>query len=283
MVNTGASDRSELAARLRELRERADISTTRLGSTLGWSQSKVSKIENGRTKPAVADVHAWLDAVDAPADLRAELVDMAESIQVASVIWNRTLPGGRAGHQRSIAKLREGATRVRLFQNTVVPGLLQTADYARRVLTLGDVFGLGDTARAAATRIDRQTILYEDHRRFEFIITEAALRFRLGPPTVLAAQYDKLLSTSTLPSVSLAIIPADRLASTVYAHPFTIYDLPDGGTVVTIETYTRELTLTDPEEARFYQRVYDALHTDAVHGDELRALLGSLRDQMLGD
>ncbi|MBT8225036.1 MAG: helix-turn-helix domain-containing protein [Dactylosporangium sp.] len=282
MVSTGGSDRSELAARLRELRERAEISTTRLGSMLGWSQSKVSKIENGRTRPAVADVQAWLDAVDAPADLRAELLDMAESIQVASVIWNRTLPGGRAGHQRSIGKLRDESTRIRLFQNTVVPGLLQTAEYTRRVLTLGDVFGLGDTARAAATRIDRQTTLYEDAKRFEFIVTEAALRFRLGPPAVLAAQYDKLLSTATLPSVTLTIIPTDRMASTVHAHPFTIYDLPDGSAVVTIETYTRELTLTDPEEARLYQRVYDTLRADALHDKEVRGFLTSLRDRELG-
>src|SRR5205809_5420528 len=95
----------QLTGRLRELREAAGLSTTRLGAVLGWSQSKVSKIENGRTKPAAADVEAWLTAVSAPADERDRLVEIAESIQVASIIFDRTLPGGgRAGYQRVVGR-----------------------------------------------------------------------------------------------------------------------------------------------------------------------------------
>jgi transcriptional regulator with XRE-family HTH domain len=278
-----APDRRELATRLRDLRKAAGLSTTQLAAHLGWSQSKVSKIENGRTKPAVADVKAWLAAVDAPTAQRPELLDMAESIQVASIIWDRTLGGGRAAHQREIGRLRDQATEVHIFQNAVVPGLLQTAAYARSILTLADIFQLGDTARAVAARIDRQAVLYEEGRRFEFVITEAALRFRPGDPNMLVAQYDKILSVCTLPTVDLAVLPTGAPSSAVHAHAFVIYKLPDDTNIVTIETFTRELTLTDQEEVGQYEQVYRSLRADAIREANARRFLSSLRDEAAGE
>ncbi|WP_249715187.1 helix-turn-helix domain-containing protein [Rhizomonospora bruguierae] len=273
-------DRATLATRLRELREDAGLSTTRLAAELGWSQSKVSTIENRRTKPSVDDVRAWATATDASAEITAEL-NVAESIQVASIIWDRTLTGGRAAHQRSISRTLAEATRVQVFQHAAVPGLLQTADYARSILALADVFRVGGTARAAAARVERQAALYEKGRQFDFLISEAALRFRPVPHDALAAQYDKILSVATLPGVSLSILPTGIRPSAVHAHPFVIYTLPDGSQITTIETYTRELTLTDPEEIRIYSQVYDSLLADSVTGEQARHLLGAVRTEVL--
>src|SRR2546430_1414219 len=280
MTDKHHPERLELSGRLRELREAAGLSTTRLAAELGWSQSKVSKIENGRTKPAVSDVEAWLTAVSAPADERGRLLDMAECIQVASVIWDRSLIGGRAGHQRAIGRLLDKAAEVRYFHTSVVSGMMQTAEYARRVLGLGDPFHLGDTARAAAARIERQALLYEAGRRFEFLLTEGALRFRPGTRDVLLAQYDRILSVLTLPTVVLGIVPIAANASVYRSHGFIIYDVPDEGSFVTIETYTRELTLTDPQEVAVYQRVYESLPSHALPGEDARQFLLKLRDEV---
>jgi transcriptional regulator with XRE-family HTH domain len=280
-VSQAVDDRATLATRLRELREDAGLSTTRLAAQLGWSQSKVSKIENRRTKPSVDDVRAWAAATGATAEVTAELTNIAESIQVASIIWDRTLTGGRAAHQRSIGRTLAEATRMQVFQHAAVPGLLQTAEYARSVLALADVFGVGDTARAAAARVERQTALYEKGRQFDFLISEAALRFRPVPHDALAAQYDKILSVATLPGVSMSILPTGIRPSTVHAHPFVIYTLPDSSQLATIETYTRELTLTDPEEIRVYSRVYDALLADSATGEQARHLLMTMRTEAL--
>lgn len=280
-MTPAVDDRSVLVARLRELREEAGLSTTRLAAALGWSQSKVSKIENRRTKPSVADVQAWAVATHAPSDVTAELVDAAESIQVASIIWDRTLSGGRAEHQRTIGRLLHDAEQVQVFQHAVVPGLLQTAEYARNVLTLSDVFGVGDTSRATAARIERQVVLYEQDRTFDFLISETALRFRAAPPGALAAQYEKILSVATLPAVSIAILPVDLRPSMVHAHPFVLYTLPDNTRLVTIETYTREMTLTDPEEVDVYSRVYRSLLADALTGESARRFLTELRSEAL--
>lgn len=276
-MTPAADDRAALASRLRELREDAGLSTTRLATELGWSQSKVSKIENRRTKPSVADVQAWVTATAAPTDLAAELINVAESIQVASIIWDRTLSGGRAAHQRNIARLLADAAQMQVFQHAAVPGLLQTAEYARSVLGLADVLGVRDTARAAAARIERQAALYEKGRQFDFLISEAALRFRPVSYDALAAQYDKILSVTTLPGVNVAIMPIGAPPSTAHAHSFVIYTLPDDSCFVTIETYTRELTLTDPEEAAVYSRVYESLLADSVSGERAREMLNRLR------
>jgi transcriptional regulator with XRE-family HTH domain len=280
-VSPAADDRAVLASRLRELREDVGLSTTRLAAELGWSQSKVSKIENRRTKPSVGDVEAWVTATGASDKVAAELINVAESIQVASIIWDRTLSGGRAAHQRSIARLLADATRMQVFQHAAVPGLLQTAEYARSVLTLADVFGVGDTARAAAARIERQAALYEKGRQFDFLISEAALRFRPVSYDALAAQYDKILSVSTLPGVSVAVMPTGARPSTVQAHSFVIYTMPDDSRFVTIETYTRELTLTDPEEIVVYSRVYESLLEDSTAGEQARELLSRLRTEAM--
>lgn len=280
-MSPAADDRAALASRLRELREEAGLSTTRLAAELGWSQSKVSKIENRRTKPSVADVQAWATATGASNDVAAELMNVAESIQVASIIWDKTLSGGRAAHQRNIARLLADATRMQVFQHAVVPGLLQTAEYARSVLALADVLGVGDTARAAAARIERQATLYEKGRRFDLLISEAALRFRPVPHDALAAQYDKVLSVSTLPWVNVAVLPTGAPSSMVQAHSFVIYTMPDDSQFVTIETYTRELTLTDPEEINVYVRVYEALLADSITDEPARELLSDLRTEAM--
>lgn len=280
-MTPAADDRATFASRLRDLREKAGLSTTRLAAKLGWSQSKVSKIENRRTKPSISDVQAWVTATGAPGDVAAELMNVAESIQVASIIWDRTLRGGRAEHQRTIGRLLADATRMQVFQHAAVPGLLQTGEYARSVLALADVFGVGDTAHAAAARIERQAALYEKDRQFDFLISEAALRFRPVPSDALAAQYDKILSVFTLPGVSIAILPTGARPSTVHAHPFVIYTLPDHSRFVTIETYTRELTLTDPEEIDVYSHVYDSLFADSVTGEQARGILSALRTEAM--
>ncbi|WP_431945527.1 helix-turn-helix domain-containing protein [Micromonospora marina] len=280
-MSTPADDRTALASRLRELREETGLSTTRLALALGWSQSKVSKIENRRTKPSVADVRAWCAVTRAPSNVTAELTTAAESIQVASVIWDKTLSGGRAEYQRNIGRLLQEAVRVQVFQLAAVPGLLQTAEYALNVFTLADVFKVGDASRAAVARIERQAALYAEGRRFDFLISEAALRLQITSPRALAAQYEKIISVSTLPDVNIAILPFGVRPSAVHAHPFVIYSLPDDSMFATIETYSRELMLTDPEEINVYSRVFELLVTNSLSGEHARSFLTELRSEAM--
>src|SRR3712207_4335056 len=81
--------RRRLAGRLRELRRAARLSQGELGERCGWGQSKTTKIETGKTVPQLGDVEAWAAAVDAPADVRDELADLAELALSATSSWQR--------------------------------------------------------------------------------------------------------------------------------------------------------------------------------------------------
>jgi hypothetical protein len=86
--------------------------------------------------------------------------------------------------QREIGELEKEATSICVFQPTMVPGLLQIADYARRVMGHGNLSDQADIDAAVQKRLERQTILYDQTKRF-VLLTEIALRWRPGPPTAL--------------------------------------------------------------------------------------------------
>src|SRR5437764_12356763 len=96
-------DRRRLSAFLKDLRARARLSGEQLGATLGWSQSKVSKIENGRTKPSSADIEAWAEATGATAAQRAELLELAETVADEVRSWSTAHAAGIAQRQREVA------------------------------------------------------------------------------------------------------------------------------------------------------------------------------------
>src|SRR5690606_5454980 len=125
--------------------------------------------------------------------------------------WQRVLRPGLRRHQREILELDAKTRLFRVFESTVVPGLLQTPDYAKSQLAQGVVLhgAANDVNQAVQARMKRQELLYREDKRFHFIITEAALRIRLVPRHVMLAQLDRLVSLSTLPNVRFGIIGFD--------------------------------------------------------------------------
>jgi hypothetical protein len=129
----------------------------------------------------------------------------------------------------------------------MVPGLLQVADYARRVMEQGNPSSQADLAAAVSKRMERQTILYDQSKHFEFLITEGALRWRPGPPELMKAQLDRLVSMASLPNVELGVLSLDQEAVDAYLHPFVIFELNEE-TSVTVETYSTQLQVNEPQE-----------------------------------
>lgn len=267
----GSPEHRRLMAALRDLRSQADLSGEKLGQRVGWSQAKVSKIENGRTKPSIDDVAVWANATGAAPDRRTEVLELAGTVANQARSWSTAHEAGLAERQREIADVETRTTHLRNFQPAVIPGLLQTADYARRVLTLADVSGQGDAPTAVAKRVDRQTVLYRPDKQFEFVLTEGALRWRPGPAELMHAQRDRLLSLLTLPNVTISVVPFDREATALYLNGFTIFGTP-GDPAVLIETFSHEFWLTDPDQLATYEQIFANLVDAAVtgqHGHEL--------------
>jgi transcriptional regulator with XRE-family HTH domain len=264
-----------LAAALQQLRARSGLSAAELGRTLGWTQTRVSRTELGRRSISLADAVAWVDATSAPPDLRAEVTELAESAARAVRSWWSVHAEGLAGRQHEIAALESSATIVRNTQH-IVPGLLQTADYARHAMGLANVSGQGDLTAAVGARMRRQEILYDPARRFEYVLPESALRWRLADNDAgMRAQADRLLSVDSLPNVSIAILPF-TVPPPAWPTAFVIYEIP-GQPLVVVETLTDEFVLGGDREVTAYRDAFARVQAAAVTGDEAHDLI---RDAM---
>ena len=174
--------------------------------------------------------------------------------------------------------MESAASRIRQYQCEVVPGLLQTAEYARarfaeglRLLKVPN-----DIDGAVQGRIQRQEILYQLDKRFHFLLTEAALRLRLCPPDVMLGQLDRLISFSALPNVRLGVIGFETRYATAPWHGFWIYDEDR----VLVETYSAALNLAQPPEVDLYAAVFDELASIASYGRAARAIIMTVIDDI---
>lgn len=179
--------------------------------------------------------------------------------------------GGAAGREAAEAARVRAARWMAVFSPAMIPPLLQTAEYARLVIG-PDTGDTGDTGDAVAARVDAQAVLFEEGRRFAFVLTEGAVRARPGSPSLMPAQLDRLAQVSALPHVRLGVVPWKAEAAAFPLHGFTIYD----GTVSVVETLTGDLTLTRASEIAAHEEAFEAFASTAVYGDELRDLLADI-------
>lgn len=263
--------RQHLARELLRLRTQTGLSGHQFGIRINASQSKVSKSERGLTLPAPETVRAW--AVEAGAD-----DDAVEQLVALAVECSRDLKSWAAEQgtfttrNRAIGDVERSVTRLHNFQPSAVSGLLQTADYARRVITLLDPDGSRDVASAVAARMDRQTVLYDQDKEFVFLLAEGALRWRPGPPTLMLAQLDRLISLATLPNVTVGVLPFDQSADNLFLNGFTIFEHPDDPFVL-VETYTNEEHIRDQASVDAYRQVFTRLRESAEVGAAAVAVL----------
>lgn len=270
----------QLMSELKRVREDANLSGQRLGELLNWSQSKVSKIENGRTRPSMNDIEAWAGACSLSEEDTANLLDIAEGVVSESRPWTAR-HGSLASRNSAIGQTEQEMTGLRNFQPAVFPGLLQTADYARRVITFLDVAGQRDVAAAVAVRMERQAVLYDTSKQFEFILTEAAIRWRPGPRSLMLAQLDRLKSVATMPNVTIGIIPLNEEATALCLGGFTIFESPDQPYVL-IECLATEHKLHDENEIAKYAVILDGLRGTAAMGADALTLIDEIRNEISG-
>ncbi|MFI0408254.1 helix-turn-helix domain-containing protein [Actinomadura sp. 3N508] len=274
------SVRHQLAEKLRALRELSGQSGRELAGRIGISQSQISRIESGKTPPTMPQVKQWATAVKATAETKAWLIAMTEAAYTEVDAW-LTVLGDRPHLQDEIGELEARTRRTRCFQHSVVPGLLQTAQYARLVFGLyREVpYAKEDLAAAVAGRLDRQLALFDTERRFEFLITEAALRWRPGSVADQLAQLDRLTSLATLENVSIGLIPQSTRALTYLSHSFVIYAADDAleqESIVITEAIHARVTAHKPEDIALYEDRWSLLRQMAVFDDAKQDLLSEI-------
>ena len=269
--------RNALGQRLRELRVSAGLTGKQLAESLAWPPSKVSKLENGKQTPTDEDVQGWTQATGRETEAEALLASL-HTLEVQHAEWQRQFKGGLRTHQNEIAELDARTRLFRVFEPTVIPGLLQTAEYARARFAQGiTMFKVpNDINEAVRARAQRQEILYRTDKRFHFVLTEAALRFRLCEPDVTLGQLDRLVSLSALPNVKLGIIGFETAYVVAPWHGFWLLD----NERVMVETYSAELNLAQPQEVELYGSVFDQLAAVASYGRAARTIITRVIDDL---
>ncbi|GIJ54154.1 helix-turn-helix domain-containing protein [Virgisporangium aurantiacum] len=261
--------RAALGVRLRDIRRDAGLSGVRLAAANSWLSSKVSKIEHGKQTPTEQDLEAWCRSCGAMAEFP-DLVAAVRSIETQFAEWRRILRAGTKLRQAS-ASAHERARLFRIYEPAVIPGLLQTRDYAQAVLAVTiDFFQIPDDAdEGAEARLARQAILTHRDRRFHILVGEQALRTNVGGRDVMCNQLERLSAAIKLPQVRLGVVPLDAAYRVPLHNGFWILD----DKLVQFDTYTAELSLTRPDEIATYARAFERLTALAVYGPEARAVI----------
>lgn len=211
-------------------------------------------------------------------DVRADLLDLAERALTSVTDWRTALRGGRRARQEAIADIEAASSAIRIYQPLVVPGLLQTAEYIRRVFALGRQVTDDDLPAAVRARVQRQEVLYDDTKHLSFVIGEPALRWRIGPLPVLVRQLDRIVSLIDLPHLEIGVIPWSAEATLLHYSGFVIFGEPgvDEQLLVSAETLTEVLRLRDADKVDAYLAKYAELRAAAVFGADARALITSI-------
>lgn len=237
----------------------------------GWHESKVSRIEHGKTSPSADDLRAWAEKCRAP-DQTADLIASLEAIEGMFIEWRRMERTGLRRAQESVLPLWERTRRFRTYSPWLIPGAVQTASYTRAVLrAFVERRGLpNDVDDAVKVRTDRLRLLREGGRRFAVLVEESVLRNVISDADVMAGQLGHLLTVGELPSVSLGIVPMGIVRDPMWpVEDFWIFD----DRQVNVELVSGFLTITQPSDVAMYADAFARLADLAVYGAAARRLV----------
>ncbi|MEW2552781.1 helix-turn-helix transcriptional regulator [Streptomyces zhihengii] len=271
MSEQARQSRAALGARLRGFRKDAGFSSGRaFAAVTGWQESKVSRIENGKQNASEDDIRVWCRTTGHATDI-GDLVAMVRHIDEMWMEWRRMLQAGTEGRQKKSLPLYRKTRVFRIWEPSTVWGTLQTAGYAENVFRQVSNFHEtpADTEAAVAKRLERQKYLYEGDRIFNVLLGEQALYSNHGGPGVMRAQLDRLLAVLALPRLSLGIVPRSAPLGLWIGHGFSMFD----DTLVMVETYSAEMSVTQPREIELYRRAFELHRQSAVYGQAARDLI----------
>jgi transcriptional regulator with XRE-family HTH domain len=267
-------DRQSLAEALSDLRRAAGLSGERLARRCHMSQSKVSRIETGRLLPSVVDVDRILRALEVDQATLSELLALAHVANTEYQDIRASVRRGLHHRQRELAALEAEAKDMRHFLPTLVTGLLQTPEYMRAAMDTPVELAAGDTSAAIELKLERQAILHDESKHFEFLLTESAVRWQLCEPRNMALQLDRLVSLSQLPNVRIGVLPLSVQVGAGAFHTFVGYDKH----LVTIELFTGLLVLRDPKDTEHYRTLFNFFSGHALWADSARTFLGDVAE-----
>jgi transcriptional regulator with XRE-family HTH domain len=192
-LSSAQAARADIARRLDGIRRDAGISGLELAERCGWHKSKSSRIARGKTPPSDADIRAWCAACGVE-DQAADLIAASRTAESMYVHWRQIHKDGmRHVHEKTVP-LHQRTRHFRVYASNLVPGILQTADYATGLLrSITDFQGTpDDVERAVNARLARSCVVFEGDHRFALLLEETVLYYRVCDEPAMAAQLGSL-------------------------------------------------------------------------------------------
>jgi transcriptional regulator with XRE-family HTH domain len=241
---------------LRSLRASTGLTTEQVAERIGVSRSKISRLENGRRGASKDDITRLCDLYQVDEEGRSRLAELAtEGKQRTS--WPLSQ------QYFDYFGLEAEAESISDYGLAIVPGLLQTSDYARAIVSVGGL-ALAPTIieERVQARIARQRLLFSrEGPRFEAVLDESVLHRVVGDPAVMVAQLRQLLEMSQLPNVTIRVVPYEAGVVPAGVNKFIIlrFALPDIADIVFIEELTGHRYLEEPSEIETYSATFRTL------------------------
>ena len=257
--------RRRLATALRQLREERNLNCTEAGKAVGWSESKVSRIETGRVKIAQPDLERLLDLYEVTGETRTGLLTLAR--QATHRGWWRSYSDALPAWFENYVGLENGAKSLFTYQNQLVHGLMQTEEYATAIFAAHQPpLSVDEVERRLAARATRQALLTAASPLYVWaVLDEAVLRLPVGGPATMRAQLHRLREIAALSNVTLQVMPFDEGAHASMGTSFELLQFPEPGdtAIIYIEDHTSSQYLETPGDIERYTLIFDHLRASA--------------------
>ncbi|WP_328917263.1 MULTISPECIES: helix-turn-helix domain-containing protein [unclassified Streptomyces] len=281
-ANGSTVPRRQLGRHLRELRNRARLTVRAASTALEWSDQKIWRIETGQTSMRSLDVEAMCRAYGADAEMTQALMGLAKETKGRG--WWHAYGDVIPENFDLYIGLEEAAARMSQYTTELVPGLLQTKDYAHTLIR-EDNPNVGDEEieRRVHVRLARQALLTRVTAppALEVALNEAVLRRPIGGRAAMSAQLEYLAEMSRLPNVSIRVVPFGvGMHAGIMSGPFTMLRFPVNGDgqpseppTVFVDGFTGDLYLDKSNEVERYDAAFQSIWGSALNDEETRDLL----------
>ncbi|MGH3872955.1 MAG: helix-turn-helix domain-containing protein [Pseudonocardiaceae bacterium] len=265
----------ELGDGLRQAMEAAGLTGKQAARMLDWSPSFLSMLLTGKRQTSEVDIAAFLGVCR---------VNGAERDRLLALCREQDTPGWLQQHGCALPKQlvtlidhENKALTISVFEATVVPGLLQTGEYARAVISRIVNVPPGEVEDRVAARLARQSLFSRHHPpRLTFYLHESVLRLPVGGAAVLAEQLRHLHRMSARGYLSLRVLPVALGAHAAMTGAFRLMEFAEFKPVAYLESETSSLFLEKPEEIGAYRRILAALADTALSEGQSRELIAAL-------
>lgn len=272
----------QLAAELRRLRSEATLTGEEVAAQLGWSPAKISRIETARTVVSPADLQALLGLYEISGQHRDRLTGLGRTARQRG--WWDAYADMLGPEYATLIALEADAESVSWYAAQIVPGLLQTEEYAREIIRSTLLISPpGEIERRVRVRMSRQRVLSADvPLHLVVILDEAALHRVVGGAEVMQAQLKHLTQAARRPNVDLRVLSATSGAHPAVMGEFTILRFPEvvAPDVVYLENMTSNLYVEHDAEVFRYTMAFDRLNTLALGAEESVAFISRVADAL---